>query len=79
MILTKIYINLLTFTYGMAETEVLQQLNAIQSDIEYIKEHMVDVDTILTEDDKNALLKARKEHKEGKTIKLEDLKRELGL
>ncbi len=57
---------------------IQSELGAIRSDLEYLKEHMVDVDSILTEEDFEALKQARKEHKEGKTIKLEDLKKKLG-
>ena len=58
---------------------IQEELKAIRSDLSYLKEHMVDVDSILTEDDFEALKKAEKEHSEGKTIKLKDLKTQLGL
>jgi len=58
--------------------QIFAKLKAIKIELDYIKEHIVD-DMILTQDDKIALAEARKEHKEGKTIKLEDLKKELGL
>jgi len=58
--------------------QIFAKLKAIKIELDYIKEHIVD-DMILTQDDKIALTEARKEHKEGKTIKLEDLKKELGL
>ena len=35
--------------------EVLVRLAKLQSDMEYIKEHMVDVDTILTDDERRLL------------------------
>jgi len=57
---------------------VLDELKSIKTELDYIKYYIVD-DTILTEDDKIALAEARKEYKEGKTIKLEDLKKEIGL
>ncbi len=66
----------------MSETalQTLQdELKSIKSDLEYLKAHMVDVDSILTEDDYAALKQAEKEHQEGKTTKLKDLKKQLGL
>ena len=59
--------------------QILDKLSNIKSELNYIKEHMVDVDTILTEDEKVALEKARKEYENGKTISLKDLEKELGL
>ena len=58
--------------------QIFAELKAIKIELDYIKEYIVD-DIILTEDDKIALAEARKEYKEGKTIKLEDLKKEIGL
>ena len=67
----------------MSETATLQtiqqELKAIKTDLDYLKEHMVDVDSILTEDDFEALKQAEKEHKERKTITLKDLKKQLSL
>ena len=59
--------------------QILDKLSDIKSELNYIKEHMVDVDTILTEGEKVALEKARKEYENGKTISLKDLEKELGL
>lgn len=56
---------------------IIQRLDIIQSELFYIKEHMVDVDTILTEEERNDLAQARDEFKKGKTISLKDLKKEL--
>lgn len=56
---------------------IIQRLDIIQSELFYIKEHMVDVDTILTEEEKNDLAQARDEFKKGKTISLKNLKKEL--
>ena len=59
--------------------EVLVRLAKLQSDMEYIKEHMVDVDTILTIEEEEALEESLKELKGGKTISHKELKKELGL
>src|SRR3989344_6806331 len=59
--------------------EILVRLTKLQSDMEYIKEHMVDVDTILTIEEEEALEESLKELKGGKTISHKELKKELGL
>jgi hypothetical protein len=53
-----------------AETKVLQELKSIKEDVEYIKEHMVNVDTILTDDDLESIHDAERDLKEGKTKRL---------
>ena len=52
---------------------ILEKLDVIKEELDYIKDHMVDVDTILRADDKAALEEARKECKKGETTSLEDL------
>ena len=59
--------------------EILGKLDAIKSELDYIKEHMVDTDSILTEEDKKDLNKAREEYKKGETTSLEELEKELGI
>ena len=61
-------------------------LDVIHKDLELIKnkvikieEHMVDVDSIMTEEDYNALIDYREEKSKGKLISHEKLKKELGL
>lgn len=63
----------------METVTIMEKLNSIQSELDFIKEHMVDVDTILTEEDKIDLAQARNEFEQGKTISLEELKKELKL
>ena len=55
----------------------MKELKIIQKDLEYIKEHMVDADTLLTPEEEAGLEKSLKEHKEGKTTKLEDFEKEI--
>ena len=50
--------------------ELYKEIKAIRKDLDYIKKHMVDADTILTKDDEVALKQAEKDYKEGKTVKL---------
>ena len=56
---------------------ILKELREIRKELEYIKSHMLDRDSILTDEELVFLKEAEKEFEEGKTIKLEDLKREL--
>jgi len=58
---------------------ILQKLEKIEKDIVEIKEHMVDADSIMTEDDYKALLEYRKEKAAGRLISHERLKQELGV
>ena len=60
----------------MGDSQILQELRAIKEDLEYIKEHMVDVDMVLTPEEERILEEGIREHKEGKTVRLEELKRE---
>jgi len=57
---------------------ILERLDEIKSDLDYLKEH-IDVDLILTEDDKTSIIEAERDLKEGRTISHEKLKKELGL
>jgi len=61
------------------EQQILQKLENIEVGINEIKEHMVDVDTILTEEDYEDLISYREEKKKGKLVSHKQLKKELGL
>ncbi|HLD57856.1 MAG TPA: hypothetical protein VJA47_06100 [archaeon] len=61
------------------EQVVMEKLDRIEKEIHEIKEHMVDIDSIMTEDDYEALLAYRKEKASGKLISHGQLKKELGL
>ncbi len=50
--------------------EILEELRAIRSDLDYIKEHIIDRDLVLTDDDIESLKEAEKDLKEGKTKRL---------
>ena len=62
-----------------AETNILQELKVIKAELKIIREYMVDVDSIMTEDDYRALEESRKEKRDGKLISSEQLKKELGI
>ena len=67
----------------MSETinanQIINELKAIRNDLDFIKGHMVDIDSIMTEDDYLALKKYRKEKTANELVSHDDLKRELGL
>ena len=58
---------------------ILEKLEKIEKNVEQIREHMVDSDAILTEEDYEALLEYRKEKAEGRLVSHDELKKELGL
>ncbi len=67
-------------------TQKQATLNDIYREVEFIKErvleieeHMVDIDSIMTEDDYVALAKYRAEKANGELTSHESLKKELGL
>ena len=51
----------------------------IQSELDYIKEHMFDPDTVMTTEESKRFEQSMKELNEGKTTPLSKLKKELGL
>jgi len=53
------------------ETEViLGKLDSIRDELNYIREHIGDIDVVLTDDDVNALQEAERDLKEGRTRRL---------
>ena len=66
----------------MAESinmHITEELKAIRKDLEFIKTHMFDPDTIMSVEEERRFKQALVELKEGKTTSLSDLKKELGL
>lgn len=59
--------------------EIVHELRAIRDDLDFIKSHMMDVDSIMTEEDHLSLNEFRSEKNAGKLTSHEELKRELGL
>ena len=57
-----------------AEQQILQKLDKIEKEVEDIREHMVDVDVILTAEEKILLDESVKHEKEGTLVSLEELK-----
>ena len=60
----------------MTSSELLEELKVIREDLQYIREHMVDVDMILTPEEEEILNQGINELRDGKTTKLDDLKRD---
>lgn len=58
---------------------ITEELKAIRKDLEFIKSHMFDPDTIMTTEEERRFKQALQELKEGKTTPLSQLKQELGL
>ncbi len=59
--------------------EIVHELRAIRDDLDFIKRHMVDVDSIMTEEDFHSLNEFRSEKNTGKLVSHEELKKEPGL
>ncbi len=49
--------------------QIMEKLNHIQSDLNFIKEHINDVDLVLMDDDIESLQKAEEDLKAGKTTR----------
>jgi hypothetical protein len=50
------------------------ELKSIKLELKFIREHMIDVDAILTEEEKKLLDESIKHEKEGKLVSLEEIK-----
>lgn len=59
--------------------KILIELGEIKQELNFIKNHMVDADTLLTPDEEARLSVSLKEYKEGKTIPLSKLKKAVGV
>ena len=55
---------------NQAQVDIINELKNIRIGIEFIKQHMVDVDSIMTKEDRKALEEAEKDLREGKTKRL---------
>lgn len=60
-----------------ATKQILKELKSIKNDLDYIKDHMVDIDTILTPEEEKRLDESLMDLKEGKTTSLEDFEKEI--
>jgi len=75
----KFYINIVLFYVQMASTsikfeqQILKKLDKLEREVEEIREHMVDTDTILTFEERRLLDESFVHEKEGVLISLEDV------
>ena len=56
--------------------KVYREILALKREVNFIKDHMVDVDLILTPEENSELDESLKELKKGKTFSLEDIKKD---
>lgn len=61
-----------------SEQQIMEKVEMIEEEIKEIKAHMADIDSIMTEEDYEALLAYRKEKAKGSLTSHEELKKELG-
>lgn len=66
-------------TETVSAQQITEELKAIREDLEFIKTHMFDPDTIMTIEEGRRFEQAMQELREGKTTPLSELKKELGL
>ncbi len=59
--------------------QILEELKVIKIDLNFIKKHMFDPDTIITPEEIKTYKQSMNELKEGKTTSLSQLKKELRL
>ena len=59
--------------------KIYMELLALRREVQFIKMHMFDPDTIMTTEEEERYERAVQEYEEGKTTSLENLKKELGL
>jgi len=59
--------------------QIMNELKAIRKDLDFLKNHMVDIDCIMTEDDYLALNQYRTEKDSDELVSHEDLMISMGL
>jgi hypothetical protein len=64
-------------TETVVQKEFVEELRAIRKDLNYIKEHMVDADTLLSPEEEARVDAALQEYKKGKVLSLEKFKKGL--
>ena len=57
--------------------QVMEKLDTIKLELDFIKKHMVDVDTILTLREEARLEESLEDLKKGRTISLEEFQKEM--
>ena len=59
--------------------QVYTELKSLKKDVHFIREHMVDADTVMTPEEEGRFNESMHELKEHKTTSLAEMKKELGL
>ncbi|HLD05248.1 MAG TPA: hypothetical protein VJG90_06025 [Candidatus Nanoarchaeia archaeon] len=54
---------------------VMSELKSIKEELDFIKKHMVDVDSLLIGDEEARLEESLKEYREGKAVSLEEFEK----
>jgi hypothetical protein len=67
----------MTETVNMGK--IYRELLALRNEVQFIKTHMFDPDTIMTTEEEERFKRAMQELKEGETTSLEVLEKELGI
>jgi hypothetical protein len=62
----------------MTSEKIEEELRMIRKDLDYIKEHMIDTDSFLTENEAKELDESLERFRKGKATKLEDFEKEMG-
>jgi len=57
---------------------ISQELKEIRKELKFIKEHMIDVDMIVTPEEETEIREAMDEYQAGKSIAFDELEKELG-
>lgn len=59
--------------------QVYTELKSLKKEVHFIKEHMIDIDTIMTPEEEGRFNESMNDLKERKTTSLADMKKELRL
>jgi len=60
------------------EQLIMKKLDELKVELDFIKEHMVDVDTILTAEEAKRLDESLEAYKKANVVSLDELKKQLG-
>ena len=68
----------MTMTEAVLMERMYKELVELRREVTFIKQHMVNADMFLTPKEEVQVAEALEEHKKGRTISLQALKKELG-
>ncbi|HEX54947.1 MAG: hypothetical protein DRO94_02765 [Candidatus Altiarchaeales archaeon] len=64
---------LINITMKTTEQKILQKLEQIENELKSIKEYMIDMDMILTEEEKELVEKSIRHEREGRLISIDEV------